>query len=163
MWKAICLIFLFGGPCTYMGSWYIDSICTWQQNEATNLPSAEVSWVGSSSLVIHMKLTRADDQVDVLKVTWKEGKPGDAILGSCWSARVTDRGSPKGSFRSEPARYYKTMHVDKLWQHDLTVDFGFVGALQHLILWQNTHVTSKIKISIFPRKVHIHVYMKQAS
>lgn len=49
-------------------------------NEAT-LPLAEVSWVGSSSLVIHMKLTRADDQVDVLKVTWKEGKTGESKLG----------------------------------------------------------------------------------
>ena len=26
----------------------------------------------------------------------------------------------------------------------LLVDCGFVGALQHLILWQNTHVTSNI-------------------
>lgn len=42
---------------------------------------AEVSWVGSSSLVIHMKLTRADDQVDVLKVTWNEGKTGESKLG----------------------------------------------------------------------------------
>lgn len=35
--------------------------------------SGQVSWVGSSSLVIHMKLTRADDLVDVLQVRgrWK--------------------------------------------------------------------------------------------
>jgi len=32
--------------------------------------SGQVSWVGSSSLVIHMKLTRADDQVDVLKANF---------------------------------------------------------------------------------------------
>lgn len=35
--------------------------------------SGQVSWVGSSSLVIHMKLTRSDDLVDVLQVRPLEG------------------------------------------------------------------------------------------
>ena len=33
------------------------------------LHTSQVSWVGSSSLVIHMKLTREEDAVDVLKAT----------------------------------------------------------------------------------------------
>ena len=131
-------------------------------NEAT-LPLAEVSWVGSSSLVIHMKLTRADDQVDVLKVTWRRlkqvtqtwvvaGQPGWQIVQVPKDHLEVSQAGRIKQYMSMLTNY-DNMSLRKLcWGPSRIWYFGRILTLHQ-----------KSKISTFPRKVYIHVYMKQAS
>ena len=54
--------------------------------------SGQVSWVGSSSLIIHMKLTRESDSVDVLAANFtfvaRDIMSGKSCCSACRTALV---------------------------------------------------------------------------
>lgn len=64
----------------------------------------QVSWVGSSSLVIHMKLTRVDDAADVLKAL---------VVVDRWGAKqwFAVDGAVKSWHSSPKGRAMKLLHT----------------------------------------------------